>query len=65
MTTVDPLSDGYFQPENSPCRKAQIVSNRFLEHDSEFIGLKCPPGSPDGAEDWHRGCAAEKSAATA
>jgi len=29
-------SDGYFQQDNAPCHKARIISNWFLEHDSEF-----------------------------
>ncbi len=45
MTTVYTSSDGYFQKDNAPCHKAQIIS--FLEHDNEFTLLKCPPQSPD------------------
>ncbi len=30
MTTV------YFQQDNAPCHKAQIISDWFLEHDNEF-----------------------------
>ena len=47
MTTVYPFSDGYFQQDNTPCHKAQIISNWFLEHDNEFIVLQWPPQSPD------------------
>ncbi len=47
MTTVYPSSDGYFQQDNAPCHKAQIISNWFLEHDNEFTLLKWPPQSPD------------------
>ncbi len=47
MTTVYPSSDGYFQQDNSPCHKAQIISDWFLEHDNEFTLLKWPPQSPD------------------
>ncbi len=36
MTTVYPYSDGYFQQDNAPCHKAQIISDWFLEHDNEF-----------------------------
>ncbi len=32
MTTVYPSSDGYFQQDNAPCHKAQIISDWFLEH---------------------------------
>ncbi len=46
-TTVYPSSDGYFQQENAPCHKAQIISDWFLEHDNEFTLLKWPPLSPD------------------
>ncbi len=47
MTTVYPSSDGYFQKDNAPCHKAQIISDWFLEHDNEFTLLKWPPQSPD------------------
>ncbi len=47
MTTVFPSSDGYFQQDNAPCHKAQIISDWFLEHDNEFTLLKWPPQSPD------------------
>ncbi len=47
MTTVYPSSDDYFQHDNAPCHKAQIISDWFLEHDNEFTLLKCPPQSPD------------------
>ncbi len=32
MTTVYPSSDSYFQQDNAPCHKAQIISDWFLEH---------------------------------
>ncbi len=47
MTTVYPSSDGYFQQDNAPCHKAQIISGWFLEHDNEFTLLKWPSQSPD------------------
>ncbi len=34
MTTVYPSSDDYFQQDNVPCHKAQIISDWFLEHDN-------------------------------
>ncbi len=37
----------YFQQDNAPCHKAQIISDWFLEHDNEFTLLKCSPQSPD------------------
>ncbi len=37
----------YFQQDNAPCHKAQIISDWFLEHDNEFTFLKWPPQSPD------------------
>ncbi len=40
-------SEGYFQQDNAPCNKAQIISDWFLEHDNEFTLLKWPPQSPD------------------
>ncbi len=47
MTTVYSSSDGYFQQDNAPCHKAQIISDWFLEHDNEFTLLKWPSQSPD------------------
>ncbi len=46
MTTVSHLLM-YFQQDNAPCHKAQIISDWFLEHDNEFTLLKWPPQSPD------------------
>ncbi len=37
----------YFQQDNAPCHKAQIISDWFLEQDNEFTLLKWPPQSPD------------------
>ncbi len=37
----------YFQQDNAPCHKAQLISDWFLEHDNEFTLLKWPPQSPD------------------
>ncbi len=68
MTTVYPSSDGYFQQDNAPCQKAQIISDWFLEHENEFTLLKMAFESPlgcGGTGDSHHGCAADKSAATA
>ncbi len=42
MTTVYHLLM-YFQQDNAPCHKAQIISDWFLEHDNEFTLLKWPP----------------------
>ncbi len=47
MTTVYPSSDAYFQQDNAPCHKPQIISDWFLEHDNEFTLFKWPPQSPD------------------
>ncbi len=40
VATVYPSSDGYFQQDNAPCHKTQIISDWFLEHDNEFTLLK-------------------------
>ncbi len=47
MTTMYPSSDGYFQQDNAPCHKAQIISNWFLDNDNdnEFTVLQWPPQS--------------------
>ncbi len=47
MTTVYPSSDGYFQQDNAPVHKAQIISDWFFEHDNESTLLKWPPQLPD------------------
>ncbi len=39
MTTVYHLLM-YFQQDNAPCHKAQIISDWFLEHENEFTLLK-------------------------
>jgi len=31
MATMYPSSDGYFQQDNAPCHKTQIISN-WIEH---------------------------------
>ncbi len=46
MTTVYPSSDDYFQQDNAPCHKAQIISDWLLVNDNEFPLLKWPP-QPD------------------
>ncbi len=74
MTTVYPSSDGYFQQDNAPCHKAQIISDWFLEHDNEFFTQMASTVTRSqsnraalgcgGTGDSHHGCAADKSAAT-
>ncbi len=53
MTTVYPSSDDYFQKDNAPCHKAQIISDWFLEHDNEFTLLKWPPQLPTNPIPFH------------
>ncbi len=45
--TVYTSSDGYFQQDNAPCHKSQIISDWFLEHDNKFTLLKWPQQSPN------------------
>ena len=40
-------SDGYFQQDNAPFHKAQIISDWFLEPDNKLTVLQWPPQSPD------------------
>ncbi len=47
LRLVYPSSEGYFQQDNAPCHKAQIISDWFIEHDNEFNLLKWSPQSPD------------------
>ncbi len=47
ITTVYPSSDGYFQQDNAPCHKAQIISDWLFEHDNYFTLLKWLSQSPD------------------
>ncbi len=71
MTTVYPSSGGYFQQDNAPCHKAQIISHWFLEHDNTQMAStvtgsqsnRVPLGC-GGTGDSHLKCAADKSAAT-
>ncbi len=75
MTTVYQSSDGYFQQDNAPCHKAQIISDWFLEHNNEFTLLKWLPVTRSqsnraplgcgGTGNSHHGCAANISAGTA
>ncbi len=75
MTTVYPSSDGFFQQDNAPCHKAQIISDWFLEHDNvHFTQMastitrsqsnRAPLGC-GGTGDLHHVYVADKSAATA
>lgn len=45
--TSVPSSDGCLQQDIVTRHGAQIISNCFLEHDSELTVLKWPPESPD------------------
>ncbi len=77
MTTVYPSSDGYFQQDNTPCHKAQLISDWFLEHDNVFTLLmastvtrsqsnRAPLGCGGTRDPYHvPECEADKSAATA
>ncbi len=72
MTTVYPSSDGYFQQDNTPCHKAQIISDWFLKQWVNFTQMaytvtrsesnRAPLGC-GGTGDSR--CAADKSAETA
>ncbi len=74
MTTVYPSSEGYFQQDNAPFHKAQIISDWFLKQWIQFTQMastatrsqsnRAPLGC-GGTGDLHHGCAADKSAATA
>ena len=46
MTIVYLSFDCYFQQDNAPCYKAQIISNCFFEHDNEFTVLQSPDLNP-------------------
>ena len=39
--------DGLFQQDDAPCHKAEMVQERFEEHNNQFEVLPRPPGSPD------------------
>lgn len=47
ITEMNPSSDGNFQRDKVACPRAQILSNWFLKHDSEFAVLKWPPRPTD------------------
>ena len=36
MASIFPTGNGMFQQDNTSCRKARIVFERFQEHDAEF-----------------------------
>lgn len=41
------LAIGWSQQDNMPFHKIRIISNWFIEHDSEVTVLKWPPQSSD------------------
>ena len=47
MATMYPSSNGYFQRDDAPCRKAKVVSNWVHEHNRKFSVLQWPAQSPD------------------
>lgn len=47
MSRVNLSSDACFQQDNTPCLKAQLISNWFLEHENELTVLRWPPESAD------------------
>ena len=42
MATMYPSSNDYFQHDNVPCNKANVVSNWFHEHDTECSSVTFP-----------------------
>ncbi len=74
MTTVYPSSDDYFQQDNAPCHKAQIISDWFLwqwVHFTQMVSTvtrsqsnRAPLGCGGTGYSRSIGCAADKSAAT-
>ncbi len=68
MTTVYPSSDGYFQQDNAPCHKAQIISDFHFTQMASTVTRSQSNTAPlgcGGMGDSHYGCAADKSAAIA
>lgn len=55
VAIIYPSFNGYFQLNNAPCHKAQVVSNSLDEHASQFNVL-CRMG------DLQNECASDKSA---
>lgn len=43
MAALYPLSSDYFQQNNAPCYKAQIILSRILKHDNDFNALQQLP----------------------
>ena len=46
-------SNGYFQHDNPPSRKAKVVSSWLNEHDNEFNALQWPSQSLDVSPTEH------------
>lgn len=44
MTTVHSSHGSYFQKDNTPCDKSELVVNWFIEHNNEFQSNKRPLG---------------------
>ena len=47
METIFPDGCGFFQQDNTPCKKTNMFQEWFEEHNNKFEVLTWPPNSPD------------------